>query len=131
MTTEQAAAKYLQEYLGAIGNRPYAIYNPLSKPPVELPVIYGFNNGRTHSWLHAELVAEDGTGLGGHICSDEAYMPGDLGCLEGTAEDRHETFRVYYPQGYRMMFVGAEEAKTHKGLQQAIANNIAKQESAK
>jgi len=30
-----------------------------------------------------------------------------------------------------MMFVGAEEAKTHKGLQQAIANNIAKQESAK
>ena len=54
----------------------YVIYNPNNKPIEELPIIFGFNNGGSKEWLYAELIAEDGTPLGAHICSHENYMRG-------------------------------------------------------
>jgi len=98
----------------------WAVHNPLNKPIGELPVIYGFNNGGSRQFLSACLIAEDGTELGGHCCSAEGYMPHDLGILEGSRPDRHETFRQHYPDGYRMEFVGYNEYKSHDKLKAAV-----------
>jgi len=108
-----------KEYFG----KPYAVFNPHNKLVSELPVIYGFNNGGGNGDYFGQLIAEDGNPLGGHICSSEGYMYGDLGILEGTREDRHEGFRLHYPDGYRMDFVGADEVKTHPGLNAACERN--------
>lgn len=97
-----------------------AIFNPHNKPIEELPTIYGFNNGGCCGDFSGVLLSEDGLGLGGHICSREGYMLHDLGILEGTRPDRHETFRKYYPDGYKMDFVGYEQARTHEGLVKAV-----------
>lgn len=123
MTTKAAAALYEAQHIYAHEGRPVAVFNPHSHPLSELPVIYGFNNGGDCCFLGAVLIAEDGTGLGGHACSSEAYMPADLGILEGTRPDRHETFREHYPDGYRMEFVGAAKVKAHPGLMDAYRRN--------
>jgi hypothetical protein len=104
---------------------PFAIYNPHNKPVEELPVIYGFNNGGSQDWWHGCLIAEDGTGMGGHVCSNEGFMYGDLGILEGSRPDRHEGFRKHYPDGYRMDFVRGAEVMTHPGLNAAYEKNQA------
>lgn len=98
-----------------------AIYNPNDRPIGELPKIFGFNNGGPYGFMDARLIAEDGTPLGGHLCSDECFMPGDLGVIEGRRADRHELFKKHYPDGYRMEFVGYDAVKEHEGLQAAFA----------
>jgi len=108
-----------------------AIFNPHNKPVETLPIIYGFNNGGSHVWWHAQLIAEDGTGLGGHICSHEGFMPQDLGVLEGSRPDRHEGFRDHYPDGYRMEFVGYSDVRSHAALNAAFAKNEEKAAAAK
>ena len=120
MTTKEAAAKYLAEHLSTCQGRPVSTYNPHGVSIDDLPVIYGFNNGGRSGWLEAVLLSQDGAQLGAHICSDEGYMPADLGVLEGTRPDRHETFREHYPDGYRMEFVPYEDIKTHAGFQEAL-----------
>ena len=119
MTTRAAERLYLAQHLHKYEGKQWAVHNPQGRPLEELPVIYGFNNGGRPGWLSAVLLAEDGTHLGGHICSHEGYMLHDLGILEGTREDRHETFRKHYPEGYRMEFIGLEDVKSHKGLDAA------------
>lgn len=104
----------------------FAVHNPHNKPTEELPVIYGFNNGGSPGWYSGVLLAEDGTALGGHVCSHESFMYGDLGIVQGWRDDRHETFRAHYPDGYRMDFVPASEVMTHPGLAAAYQKNQAK-----
>ncbi len=123
MTTPVAAALYEAEHVHAHSHLSIAVFNPYEKTISELPVIYGFNNGGSPSFLHAVLIAEDGTALGGHCCSSEAYMPADLGILEGTRPDRHQEFQAHYPDGYRMEFVGERDIFTHPGLNKAIELN--------
>ena len=123
MTTEAAARLYLAQHEVAMEGKGFAIYNPSNLPPDQLPVIYGFNNGGSLGWYSAVLLAEDGTGLGGHICSSEGYMLHDLGILEGTRPDRHEEFREHYPGGYRMEFVPGAQVKTNEGLLLAYQRN--------
>jgi hypothetical protein len=130
MTTPAAAARYLAEYQREVYGRKVAVFNPHGKPVESLPTIYGFNNGGSDDWWHAQLLAEDGTELGSHICSHEGYMPGDLGVLEGTRPDRHEHFRVHYPDGYRMEFVSYAQARGHAGLIAAIEKANASQPEA-
>lgn len=101
----------------------YAVYNPLDKPVEKLPIIFGFNNGGQPGLLHATLLAEDGAGLGGHACSCEGFMYGDLGILKDTRPDRHEGFREHYPDGYRMDFVPYSDVKKHEKLQAAFILN--------
>ena len=103
-----------------------AIYNPHGKPESELPVIYGFNNGGSAGFMFGVLLAEDGTGLGSHLCSHEGFMLGDLGILEGSRPDRHEGFKQHYPDGYRMEFVGYSNVGGHLGLNKAFDLNKAK-----
>lgn len=126
MTTPAAARLYEAQHQSVWGDRGWAVYNPLGKPLDELPTIFGFNNGGNDDWWYAQLVAEDGTGLGGHVCSSEGYMPHDLGVLDGSRPDRHETFRGHYPDGYRMEFVGYESVRGHEKLMAAITIGNAK-----
>lgn len=95
MTTPAAAAYYEAQHVDQHQGRNVAVFNPHSKPVGDLPVIYGFNNGGSAGWMSAALIAEDGTELGGHCCSSEAYMPADLGVLDGTRSDRHEEFQKH------------------------------------
>jgi hypothetical protein len=111
--------------------RENAVYNPHDKPIDDLPVIYGFNNGGRIGLLMAELVAEDGEPLGGHCCSHEVYMPGDLGILEGSRPDRHESFRKHYPDGYRMEFVPYDDVPGHTRLNEAFRLHDLKHQAAK
>jgi hypothetical protein len=101
----------------------YAVYNPHNKSIEELPFIIGFNNGGSPGWFSACLIAEDGTALGGHVCSHEFYMPGDLGILDGTRADRHKTFQEHYPDGYRMDFVPYDKVNDHVLLKRAFELN--------
>lgn len=103
----------------------YAVFNPHNRPIEELPVIYGFDNGGPEGFRSAVLIAEDGTGLGGHLCSHEWYMYGDLGILEGSRPDRHETFKAHYPDGYRMDFVPYDDVHKHQALNLAFERNKA------
>jgi hypothetical protein len=125
MTTQAAAQLYLAKHLAEWQGKGYAVHNPHNKQMEELPVIYGFNNGGGAGFLHAVLLADDGACLGGHMCSAEGYMPHDLGVIEGSRPDRHETFREHYPDGYRMDFVPASEVMTHPGLSAAYKRNQA------
>lgn len=128
MTTQLAAKAYLAEHMSQWSDKGWAVYNPNGEDPDDLPTIYGFNNGGSRDFLSAVLLAEDGTGLGGHACSAEGYMPHDLGVIEGSRPDRHETFREHYPNGYKMEFVGYADAFEHEGLSEAIKRAQAKQE---
>ena len=130
MTTPKAAAAYLAHHEWQMEGKRYAVYNPHDKPTEELPIIYGFNNGGSPGWYSGCLLAEDGTGLGGHICSAEGYMLHDLGILEGTRPDRHETFRKHYPDGYRMDFVPMKDVRGHKGIDDAYELNQIKRKEA-
>jgi hypothetical protein len=123
MTTAAAAQAYLADQLQEWAGKGYAIHNPHAKQIDELPVIYGFNNGGSRGWMDAVLIAESGHVLGSHICSDEGYMPHDLGVVEGSRPDRHKTFREHYPDGYRMDFVRGDDVKTHPGIEAACQEN--------
>ena len=120
MTTPVAAASCLAQHRHELRGRKVSVHNPKNKPVDELPVIFGFNNGGSPGWLDAILIAEDGTVLGSHCCSHESYMPHDLGILEGTRSDRHETFREHYPDGYRMQFVGYSDLQDCAPLNAAL-----------
>lgn len=130
MTTPAAANLYLAQHLLEVEGRRVAIFNPKGRDVSELPVIYGFNNGGRPGWYHGVLLAEDGTVLGGHICSHEGYMPHDLGILEGSRPDRHETFQAHYPEGYRMEFVRGVDVMTHLGLEAAHQANQKRRDEA-
>ena len=121
MTTPTAAALYEAQHSYQHEGLRAVVFNPHTKPVHELPTIFGFNNGGSYGWMSAVLVAEDGTILGGHTCSSEAYMPADLGILEGAREDRHEDFMKHYPGGYRMEFVGYADLAGHVALNKALS----------
>lgn len=128
MTTQAQAEVYEAEHVRRYNGRSVHCYNPLEHPPEQLPVIFGFNNGGSSGWFSGLLMAEDGTGLGGHCCSSEAYMLHDLGILEGCRPDRQEEFKKHYPNGYRMEFVSHTEVREHPKLMQAIALAESKKE---
>lgn len=121
MTTEAAAATYLADHLKDWAGKGYAVHNPHGRPIEDLPVIMGFNNGGSPGWYHAQLLAEDGEALGGHICSAEGYMPHDLGIVEGSRPDRHEHFKAHYPDGYRMDFVKHDDPRLEAAYQRHLA----------
>lgn len=128
MTSKAAAAQYEQEFMAEYRGRKPAVFNPQNKQLKDLPIIYGFNNGGPSDLLHGQIIAEDGTALGGHLCSSENYMLHDLGILENTRPDRHELFQKHYPDGYRMVFLSYEEAKKNDGLRKAYELNKRQEE---
>jgi hypothetical protein len=125
MTTQAAENLYLAQHQMEWNGYSIAVFNPHDQPVHMLPVIYGFNNGGSPGWYSGVLLAEDGTGMGGHVCSHEGYMRHDLGILEGSRPDRHEKFREHYPDGYRMDFVSSGDVLSHPGLEAAYQKNQA------
>lgn len=125
MTTRAAEAAYLAQHLAEWADKGFAVHNPHGKDVADLPVIYGFCNGGSHGWYNMHLLAEDGKHLGGHVCSAEGYALHDLGVIEGSRPDRHETFRAHYPDGYRMDYVPLDQvrARSHAGLEAAYQRN--------
>ena len=124
MTTAAAASMYLAEHLAEWSGKGYAKFNPQDKPIETLPVIYAFSNVRGGGDGVCYAMAEDGTVLGSHYCSNEAYEPHDLGVVEGSREDRHEHYQKHYPDGYRMDFVRSHEIEAgHDALKAAFALN--------
>lgn len=124
MTTKAAEQMYLAQHLMEWAGKGYVVFNPHNKPIEELPVIYGFNNGGNSWLLSAVAMAEDGTVLGGHGCSNEGYMPHDLGIIDGARPDRHEeSYKKHYPDGYRMDFVSYDDIPNHAALQAAFRKN--------
>lgn len=119
MTTPAAERLYLAQHLLEWEGKGYAVFNPHSKPIGELPVIYAFSNVRGGGDGVCYAMAQDGTVLGSHWCSNEAYAPHDLGVLEGARPDRHEDYRKHYADGYRMDFVRTADVLAHEGLQAA------------
>jgi hypothetical protein len=87
------------------------------------PKIYCFSNVVGGGDGIALAVADDGTVLGSHWCSSEYFVPGDLGVVEGSRPDRHETYAAHYPDGYEMEFVRANDVLTHPGLCAAMKRN--------
>lgn len=129
MTTPAAAAYYEARHNMEMEGKGYAVYNPNNLPLQELPYIIGFNNGGSEGFMSAISIAEDGKVLGGHMCSSEGYMRHDLGILEGTRDDRHETYRAHYPNGYRMDFVSHANVKKDERLIKAFELNKAQEEN--
>lgn len=123
MTTKAAEKFYEAKHLLDMEGRRVAVFNPHNEPLESLPIIFGFNNGGSPGWFQAVLLAEDGECLGGHVCSSEAYMPHDLGVLEGTRPDRHETFKNHYPMGYRMKFVSFDDVNADERLMRSLKLN--------
>ena len=119
ITFAQAAAEEA-EHVAKHNGKPVHIYNPHGVSVETLPIIYGFNNGGRIGWQEGIVIAEDGTQLGNHVCSSEAYMLYDLAILEGCREEHHEAYRAHYPDGYRMEFVPFESTGSHKGLDDAV-----------
>jgi len=127
MTTQAAAARYLAEHQAEYAGKTFVVHNPNNLPIEDLPVIYGFNNGGISPYrFRGVLIAEDGTILGGHTCSDEAYMLYDLGIIECGRSYHHDAFREHYPDGYRMDFVSQNDVANHDGLQAALQKHEGK-----
>ncbi len=120
MTTPEHEQLYEAQHIAKMKDKGYVTHNPHNKPVHQLPVIYGFNNGGQPRWMHACLIAEDGTPLGDWVCSSEAFMSNDLGIIEGSSSHWRETFHRHYPDGYRTEFVGIEEVPNHEGLNTAL-----------
>lgn len=88
------------------------------------PKIYCFSNVVGGGDGIAYAIAEDGTVLGSHWCSDEFFIPGDLGVNEGDRPDRHANdYSPHYPDGYEMEFVRSADIKSHAGLKAALELN--------
>lgn len=85
--------------------------------------IYAFSAVRGGGDGIAYAIAEDGTVLGSHWCSNECYVPGDLGVDPGSRADRHKTYAEHYPSGYEMEFVPAKIVNKHEGLKEALRLN--------
>lgn len=68
------------------------------------PAIYLFSNSHDGDGI-AYAMAEDGTVLGSHLCSHWGYMRHDL----HDRTDRRERCEAHYPDGYRLVVLGANE----------------------
>lgn len=123
MTTQAAARLYLAQHLAKCDDNGYVVYNPHGKALDELPLIYAFSNVRGGGDGICYAMAQDGTVLGEHFCSNEGYAPHDLGVIQGAREDRHEYYRKHYAEGYRMDFIRSDQVESHEGLRAAFALN--------
>lgn len=68
-------------------------------------------------------LAEDGTGLGEHLCSSLDFVQHDMGV---TSDWKHEHYAKHYPDGYCLVWLGAwPEEGEHPAFDAALAINKA------
>lgn len=85
--------------------------------------IYCFSNVVGGGDGIAYAMGDDGVVLGSHWCSNEYYVPYDLGVEEGSRFDRHIKYAEHFPDGYEMEFIRAKDVNAHEGLTRAFELN--------
>lgn len=85
-----------------------------------MPKIFVFGPGDEGIYY---ALAQDGTVLGSHLCSDEGFASHDLGVRRDSRPDRHVEYAAHYPNGYEMEFVPSRTTQSHVALQEAIRLN--------
>lgn len=71
----------------------------------------------------AYAVAEDGTGLAAHLCSNRLYVKHDMGI---NSQWKHDKYQAYYPGGYELVDYSnlePDQLREHSDLWQAINLN--------
>ena len=96
--------------------------NKRMRPKIYLacfPLQSGFMAGDVHGCA----LAEDGTGLTGHISSHTKWAKHDLGL---TSNWKHEIYGEHYPKGYELIWI--DNPATDERWQAALVLNKAKYE---
>jgi hypothetical protein len=76
------------------------------------------NRGEWHSFI---ALAEDGTGLAGHLCSSHGWAMHDMGF---TSSWKHEKYAKHYPGGYELVWVAdPDHPEKIAGLKEAFDMN--------
>jgi len=70
--------------------------------------------------VYAQSLAEDGTGLGGHLSTNESWAKHDIGL---TSDWHHDEYRKHYPDGYEVEWIDTDKLDTHEGFQKALKLN--------
>lgn len=97
------------------------IMTTITKEQQVKPKIFAFSNVVGGGEGLAVALAEDGTALASHWCSDEFYVEHDLGV---TSDWKHEKYREHYPDGFEVVYVPTREIAGHAGLELAFELNI-------
>lgn len=84
------------------------------------PKIFLFCEPVSHGDFAAHAIAEDGTGLGGHLSSSVEFAKHDIGL---TSDWHHDEFRKHYPNGYEVEWIDQKDLATHEGFQKALKLN--------
>lgn len=95
------------------------------------PRIYCWvNAGRGTDMQMVVAMAEDGTGLAGHLSSHEDWAKHDIGV---TSDWKHEVYREHYPDGFEVVWVDNfhQRMQTDMRFAQAVALNRVQGERAK
>lgn len=89
-----------------------------SKPAV---FIVGSIGGLSRYDYKGHALAEDGTGLGSHLCSSLEWVREDM-----FSDHHQEAYREHYPDGYRLEWLGEwPEEGAHPAFDAALAINKA------
>jgi len=89
------------------------------------PRIYVWCNSCAPQWHVMAAIAEDGTYLGGHVCSSHGFGPHDMGLV---GEWKHEGYDEHYPDGWELVWV--EDFREAKAYDPKFAAAIKANESA-
>jgi hypothetical protein len=85
-----------------------------------LPIIYVFCNNKgcngSGDWHNMLALAEDGTGLAGHVCSSHGWAYHDMGINEDGW--KRDMYAKHYPQGFVVEWV--DDPDTNEGLQAVL-----------
>jgi hypothetical protein len=65
-------------------------------------------------------IAQDGTVLASHVCSDHGYARHDMGF---TGSWKHDAYNEHYPDGWELEMVEDAKPGEHTGLDEAFRLN--------
>ena len=74
-------------------------------------------------WHNMVAIAEDGTCLAGHVCSNHGWAWNDMGFTSDWKRDRYDK---HYPDGWELEWVENTNLETHAGIQLAFERNRAR-----
>lgn len=86
------------------------------------PTIFVFCNGCAPQWHSIVALAEDGTGLTGHVCSSHGFIGHDMGFTSNWKRDHYDK---HYPDGWELEYVEVHDIDSHARLQRAFELNRA------
>jgi len=88
------------------------------------PTIFVFCNSCAPQWHGAVALAEDGTGLTGHVCSEHGWIGHDMGF---SSDWKHDVYNKHYPDGWSLEYVEVDDIPGHERLQKAFELNKQRQ----